>query len=161
MWPEVLGRLDPAHRDIARSALAFSWQPAELYPVLVRAALEVTGAVTPQRSHEMGRWVADYELPTIHKIVVRFLSPATLVGKCVGVWKHHHDTGHWAVERVGDRLHGDLRDWAIVDGIACGQVSGYVEGLVSRVGGPQTRVVHTLCRAQGDQLCRFEVDAPS
>lgn len=148
-------------RALLRRAIAFSWLPAQLYPVLVRGVLEATGEVTLERSHEMGRWIAERELTTIHRIVVQFLSPPTLVRKCVSVWKHHHDTGIWEVAREGAVLKGDLQGWAVVDEVACGQVSGYIEGLVSRVGGPKTRVNHTMCRGRGDEVCRFEVEVPN
>ncbi|MEJ2206713.1 MAG: hypothetical protein P8170_21705 [Gemmatimonadota bacterium] len=42
-------------------------------------------------------------------------------------------------------------------GEACELVSGLCEAVVARVAGGAPRVVHSLCQARGDSLCRWEV----
>lgn len=157
-WTAVLGRLREHDRQELGSALAVGWYPLELYARLIRAVDDAHGKGNLGLMVELGRFEAERDLTTIHRLFLRFFHPSFIVEKTGTYWQRFHDSGVWEVTRP-DRasICGVLRDWGCVDEALCRELVGYIGRSVELAGAQRVSVDHARCRARGEGECRFLV----
>jgi hypothetical protein len=142
---------------MAETAISVAWLPIAVYPQLLRACLEAVGEPSPAAAYELGRWASHYELGTIHRLLVRMLSPETVVERALSLWPRYYDTGRWTIDKQRTRVVAELHGWAVVDAIACAQLAGFVAKLWEVAGRSTVVVRHEQCRCHGASSCRFEI----
>lgn len=155
-WTQVLGRLGPADREVADSAMATSWYALEAYVHLIRAVADVLGEGDLRVVQELGRYEAEQDLTIVHRIFLKLLHPATLAEKTAEYWSRFHDTGAWTATRKTNGYQMILRGWGVVDEALCAELVAYLTRLLELIGVKEPRVRHTECRARGAQACIFE-----
>jgi serine/threonine protein kinase len=156
-WRTALAKLEPEHARLAETALSVSWLPIAVYPQLLRASLEAGAEPSCAAAYELGRWASEHELGTIHRLLVRLLSPETVVERALSLWPRYYDTGRWTIDKQRTQVVAHLHDWAVVDELACAQLAGFVARLWEVAGRSKVVVRHTQCRCHGAPSCRFEV----
>jgi predicted hydrocarbon binding protein len=106
---------------------------------------------------EIGRFSADWQLNSFHKLVLRWKSPRWMVEKAGTMWRHYHDTGRWEIVEQPDRnvVTGRLYEFHFVDAAFCMREQGWFERAVELTGGRQPVVRELRCRARGDDACEY------
>jgi predicted hydrocarbon binding protein len=155
-WEAVLQRLRPDDRDVLASVVPIGWYSLALYAQLIRAVDEVHGYGDLSVLVQLGRYEAEKDLTTIHRMLLRLVNPATVVEKSMDYWRRFHDTGTWNIRRVSPtEVEGLLEGWGVVDHALCRELGGYLARLLELVGARSVVVEHPRCRANGDADCFF------
>jgi hypothetical protein len=154
-WDAVLERLAPEDREELSSIVSVGWYSLPLYARLIHALDDVHGYGDLSLVVQLGRYEAERDLTTIHRIFLRFTNPAFIVEKTGEFWKRFHDTGEWKVEREPNGVAGTLEGWGCVDHALCRELVGYLSRVLELVGAKNVVFEHPRCRARGDGQCFF------
>ena len=154
-WDAVLERLAPEDRDELSLVVSVGWYSLALYARLIRALDEVHGYGDLSLVVQLGRYEAEHDLATWHRIFLRFANPAFMVEKTGEYWKRFHDTGEWKIAREPNGVAGVLEGWGCVDHALCRELVGYMSRLLELVGTKNVIFEHPTCRARNDAQCLF------
>jgi len=155
-WAKVLAELSVDDQDDLRAIIPVGWYPLALYARLLRAIDAVCGGGRDmQVLYELGRFSAEHDLTTIHRMFLRFANPAYIIEKTGELWRRFHDTGTWEVTREPGGVTAVLTGWGYVDEALCVQLTGYTTRALELAGAKNVVMDHARCRARGDKECRF------
>jgi predicted hydrocarbon binding protein len=155
-WVDVQAELSAEDRSEIESALSIGWYPLALYARALNALDRVHGTGNLQLVAQLGKYVAERDLTTIHRAFLRMASPSFLLEQSAEYWSRYYDTGKWTIERLSStRVRGSLEGWGCVDSALCREVSGYLAKAFELVGARNVRIDHTQCRVRGAPRCVF------
>ena len=155
-WEKVLARLTKDEREELASIVAVGWYSLPFYAKLIRVVDQVHGYGDLGLLIQLGRFEAEKDLTTLHRMLLRLASPAFAVEKTAEYWRRFHDTGTWTMSREGDTgLRGVLEGWGCVDLALCRELQGYLMRTLELVGAKNVTCEHVRCRAKGDPACIF------
>jgi hypothetical protein len=154
-WQELISGLSADDQQTLSSLVSIGWYELDLYMRLLVQLKALHGARHPQVLEEYGRFSAQNDLTTTHKLFLRFASPGTILNQTMKLWRRFHDTGSWSVETGPKRAIGTLRDWGCVHDVLCRELVGYIHVMISMGNGAEPRVEHPECRAHGAERCVF------
>jgi hypothetical protein len=155
-WEQTIERLTLADRDVLAAVLPVGWYPLALYARLVRALDEAHGTGDLALVVQLGRFEAERDLTTIHRIFLRMANPAWAIEKTDEYWRRSHDTGTWTIAQLSDTsIGGTLADWGVVDHALCRELVGYLGRVLELVGAKSVIMEHPRCRGRGDADCYF------
>lgn len=155
----VLARLSDEDRAIlGHMVLPIQWYPLAPFPRLLRAMDEEVGRGDLSLVTERGTWAAVQDMRTVHKVLLKLLTPAWVVDKAMKLWPNFHTSGHWESKRVGDKgARAELKQLGIVDEAICASLKGWMLGLLQLAGARQASVEHVECRGRGDGNCVYQL----
>jgi hypothetical protein len=156
-WEQTIERLSHADRDVLAAVLPVGWYPLALYARLIRALDDVHGAGDLTLVVQLGRFEAERDLTTIHRIFLRMANPAFAIEKFGDYWRRFHDSGDWKLQRIhATSLGGTLSEWGVVDYALCRELVGYMGRVLELVGARSVIMEHPRCRGRGDAECYFQ-----
>ncbi|MFN9810476.1 MAG: hypothetical protein ACK6CU_12680 [Deltaproteobacteria bacterium] len=137
------------------------WVPFALYLEVTREMDRLWGKGDLSLAHELGRATADFSLPTILKIFLRFGAPDHTVRQGAKLWRQFYDSGTPEVRPLSD-AEGEgcsltLPDVETPDVAHCGTILGWMERSVELSGAKIRWARETSCRTRGDAACVFEL----
>jgi hypothetical protein len=155
----VLARLSPEDRAILGSApLAIQWYPLAPFPRLLRAMEAELGRGDLALVTERGTWAAVQDMRTVHKVLLKLVTPQWVIDKGMKIWPNFHTTGRWEAKRQGDKAaRASLHDLGVVDEAMCATLKGWILGLLQLAGIKNATVDHVECRARGAATCVYQV----
>ena len=155
-WSATLAQLSPADREELASVIPMGWYSLPMYARLIRALDALHGFGDLSLVRELGRYEADKDLTTIHRVLLRLANPAFIVEKAGEVWRRYHDTGTWNITREAtNRVSGTLDGWGCVDEALCREAAAYMARCLELVGARGVVMEHPQCRAKGESRCFF------
>jgi hypothetical protein len=155
-YTAVTERLTPADRAELDSVVPVGWYSLGLYARVIRALDEVHGYGDLSLVLQLGRYEAERDLTTIHRVFLRLANPAYVVEKFGDYWRRFHDSGRWELIRESDtQVSGYLDEWGYVDHALCRELVGYMGRLLELVGARNVVMEHPKCRGRGDARCFF------
>jgi hypothetical protein len=156
-WASVAAELTKETRDAIESIIAVGWYPGHLHVDLLRAvkaALDDGSGTVVARAAEHD---AAFDITRIHRVLFRFANPGFLIERVQEIWGRYFTTGSWTMVRpTPTTLIASLEDFAIVDPLYCAYLTAYTARLWELVGAKDVQNRHTLCRARGAAMCRWE-----
>ena len=158
--PRVLARLSTEDRAIAGGILLpIHWYPLEPFPRLLRAMEDELGRGDLALVTDRGAWAAVHDMTTLHKVLLKLVTPAWLIDKGTRIWPSFHTTGRWELERKGDAAaRAVLHELGVVDEAMCATLKGWILGLLALSGVKDARVEHGECRVRGAGACVYDID---
>jgi hypothetical protein len=156
---QVLARLSDADRALFTGEVrSKDWHDLETYIRLIRAIDATLGNGDLSLLATLGRYEAERDRTFVQGLFLRMASPGWAVRMVMEYWRAFHDSGHWTVETVGQRmLRGELRDFGVPDEAFCRELTGYVARVMEFAGGRNARMTHPQCRGRGDPGCHFQL----
>jgi hypothetical protein len=155
-WTSVLDKLPSADREELRAVIPMGWYSLAMYARLIRALDAVHGAGDLSLVKDLGRYEAEHDLKTIHRVFLRFTNPAFIVEKTSEYWKRFHDTGTWHVERDDHGVSAVLDGWGHVDVALCRELVAYLTRVLELAGAKNVILEHPKCRGRADPQCIFK-----
>ncbi len=155
----VMARLPNEDRTLLGSSpLAIQWYPLAPFPRLLRAMEAELGRGDLSLVTERGTWAAMQDMRTVHKVLLKLVTPQWVVEKGMKLWPNFHTSGHWESRRQGDKgARAVLHDLGVVDEAMCATLKGWMIGLLQLAGIKKPMVDHTECRALGAALCVYQI----
>jgi hypothetical protein len=155
-WAAVIARLRESDRIEVESAVLVGWYSLPLYARLLRAIDETHGCGDCALLVQLGRFEAERDISTIHRIFLRMPNAGFAVERMGEYWRRFHDTGTWKIERATPaQVDVVLEGWGHVDRGLCRELGGYAGRVLELVGAKNVMMEHTFCRAHGDPMCAF------
>lgn len=156
-WKRVVARLSPADSEVMAAVIPVGWYDIGLYDRVNRALAETLGGPPEQVMEACGRFAAERDLRTIHRLFLRLANPAYVIERSAGFWSRFQDSGTWSVVREApNRVHATLHDWGSSDELTCVRLGAYMFRLFQLVGAKNGEMRRTACRARGDAACVFD-----
>lgn len=155
-WTSVVASLSKDDREELQAIIPMGWYSLPLYARLIRALDTIHGAGDLALVKELGRFEAEQDLTTIHRVFLRFTNPAFIVEKTSDYWSRFHDTGTWNVTRADHGVSAVLDGWGVVDAALCREVVAYLTRVLELVGAKNVLVEHPKCRGRSDPQCLFK-----
>lgn len=156
-WERLVSAMDEADREELRAVISMGWYPLALYARLIRALDRMFGAGDLALIAELGRFEAERDLTTIHRVLLRLANPAFIVEKTGEYWQRFHDTGRWDIRRRSPTsFTGTLSGWGYVDEALCLELESYMVRCLELVGAKNVSMHHPRCRGRGHDDCFFE-----
>ena len=155
----VLARLTADDRAVlGQLLLPIQWYPLAPFPRLLRAMDAEVGRNDLSLVTERGTWAAVQDMRTVHRVLLKLVTPQWVIDKGMKLWPNFHTSGRWEAKRVGDRgARASLHDLGVVDEAMCATLKGWILGLLQLAGIKRAHVEHVECRARGDATCVYEV----
>jgi hypothetical protein len=155
-WREVLSTMDGDDRDTLAAVVPVGWYDIALYDRFNRALVTTLGRGDLSYMAEVGRFAADHDMKTVFRVLLRMLSPATVMERSTDLWRRYQDSGVWTIERPTEKSAiGALRSWGSNEEATCERLGGYLGRLLELSGSKGVRVARDRCRSRGDDHCRF------
>ncbi len=155
----VLARLPPDDRAMLTGmVLPIQWYPLAPFPRLLRAMESELGRGDLSIVTERGTWAAVQDMRTVHKVLLKFVTPQWVIEKGQKLWPNFHTSGRWEATRLGDKgAKAVLHDLGVVDEAMCATLKGWMLGLLQLAGIKKAIIEHTECRARGAGACVYQI----
>ena len=154
-WQRVVDALSDSDRAIVSQLTPMGWYELATQHRLLRAIDGTLGKGDLGLVPVVGRYEADQDLSKIHRLFVKFTSPAYVLEKSGEYWRRFYDTGRWIVKRGEGTATGSLFDFGIVDGAFCTYLMAYIYRMFQLAGAREGSLEHTECRARAGRACVF------
>lgn len=154
---EVLAALDPDARAMFEQGfLETRWYPYELFITLNDTIDRVLGEGDSALAYEMGRFNCDHNLTTTMRLLFKFGNIGWLLDRAAKAWGGQFDAGEMVVVRrdVGTEVAVELRDHPHPNRGHCLAIKGWMVR-ATELSGEDDAECTELCRAAGDDVCRF------
>jgi hypothetical protein len=154
---EAAQRLLPAklHKYFDTRVVLAAWYPLDEYLALLRVSIKLTPNPPRDFYEQMGRASAREQMSGIY----RRLKENTTRQAAATLLSAMYDTGQMnIVERSPGRAVLEWVNFAMPARELCGTFTGYQAERMTLQGLEEVRVKHTVCRAEGAGVCRWELD---
>jgi hypothetical protein len=107
---------------------------------------------------EIGRFASDHAIGIWKRLIMRHISPATLLGLTSGIWSHHYDGGRLVSRALGaSGLHVEIADFPAPHRAHCLSIGGWMEGSLEMGPRKRTHVRELGCKTLGAPTCEFQL----
>ena len=155
-WRRVLQRLAEEDRDAVASMIPAGWYPMALNDHVNRAIVDALGGGRNEPMEALGRYAAETDLRTIHRLFLRMANPAFVLERLAEFWRRYQDSGTWTVTRqANNRVLARLEGWGSRDEATCVRLGAYSKHLFELVGARNVWLERRACEARGDAACVF------
>lgn len=158
-WRAVLGALPKADTDTLAGVVSVGWYDIGLYDRVHEAIRDVLGVRDAHVMDRLGRYCAEHDLTTVHRVFFRMANPAFLIEKHADYWRRYQDSGDWTIVREREtRARATLAGWGSKSEASCARLASYVARMVELIGQKNVRVTRPKCRARGDAVCELVIE---
>jgi predicted hydrocarbon binding protein len=156
-WRRVLDVLAAEDRETLASMVPVGWYDIRLSDRVNRSIVDGLGGGAMDVMHALGRYAAEEDLKTIHRLFLRMANPAFVLERLAEFWGRYQDSGVWTVVRARpNRVLATLDGWGAEDEATCVRLGSYTKRLFELVGAKDVYVDRRACRARGDPACIFD-----
>jgi uncharacterized protein (TIGR02265 family) len=158
-WDRLLSAMPEADRTVLGGLIvAAGWYPFETGERLDRAIVDVLGGGDAAVLEEIGRKSARENLGGVHASFVKSGDPLGFLSQTKSIYKFYYSTGSRDFEPTGPTsgviTTRDAEDFSVAD---CLTVIGWHKEALALCGASNVRITETLCRARGDEVCKYEL----
>jgi predicted hydrocarbon binding protein len=155
-WLVFLDSLDQDDRLEVELPLSIRWYDLVLMQRVFRKVDELLGDNDCSLIELFGRYEAERDLRTVHRMFLKMANPAYTLEKAGQYWRRFCDFGEWHIVRNGKKgATARFVGCPIVDALYCAELQGYFTRILELVGAKNVSVSHDECRANGDANCLF------
>jgi hypothetical protein len=164
-WTDVLERVGARDREVLRGViLAGGWYPIGVVNRTVSAVLGLTGGrAEDDEMRQLAAYIADSDLGSVYKMVLRLGSPDFLLRRTDSLWNRYFDVGKLTPTEVGPRnwkltLAMETGDELAPNHYFCGPgCPSWIEMGLKMTGATKASVRHVECRLQNRANCTYVV----
>ncbi len=163
-WARVLEALPAEDRErIDGRIVGTGWEPVGLWNAALEAYVSRSFEDSDLGARTVARYVADHDLNTLFKLLLKAASPGLLLGRAESLWSRYFDVGALTAREVGERSWHLSLDAPLgpEDGpglLVCrGGVPGWLEQGLEMTGARSPTARHVACRYEGARTCEYDV----
>jgi predicted hydrocarbon binding protein len=155
-WRRVLEALPSTDRDAFAAMVSVDWYDMGVNDRVNRAIVDTLGGGGAEVIEALGRYSAQQDLKTIHRVFLRMANPAFTLERTAEFWRRYQDSGEWTIVREApNRVRATLAGWGSLDEVTCVRLCAYTRRLFELVGAKDVFLDRTACRLRGDDACVF------
>lgn len=154
---ELLPALEPELRRLVGGVvLSSSWYPFRFQVELYEAIDRTFGLDDRALCREIGRFTAEYELTTVHRLFMRVARLDHWL-KCAGLmWRFYYSAGRLGVEAEDRGVVVHVRDFHPISTAFCLDFEGWLDRTAELTGLDDARIRHSTCLLDGAESCRYD-----
>ena len=134
------------------------WVDFELFVEATVLADRLFGKGDLELAREIGRFASGYAAGIWKRLIMRHVSPETVLGMTAGLWSHHYDGGRMVSRAFGSKgLHVEIIDWPAPHRAHCLSMGGWMQGSLEMGPRTNTQLRELGCRALGARTCEFQL----
>jgi len=134
------------------------WTSFELFVEATVLADRLFGKGDLELAWEIGHFASAHSIGIWKRLIMRHVSPATLLGLTSGMWSHHYEGGRLASRALGPTgLHVEIVDFPSPHRAHCLSIGGWMQGSLEMGPRRMTQVRELGCRASGAPTCEFQL----
>lgn len=154
----LIQSFEPPFSEILQSMIVPSkWYPFELQVRLYETIDSIFGNGDLQLCWAIGRFTAEYELSSIHRIVLKMGRPEQLMKLSGFMWGRYYSAGKLEFEKgEGNTGVAMVKDFNPISKAFCTDLAGWMERTLELTGTRHCLVQHTACVLDGASECRYE-----
>lgn len=163
-WEAVMSALPEDDRAVFDGIIIVGgWYPVRTWNRALGEFLSNRFADADQGMRELAAFIADRDLNTLYKMILRMGTPEFLLRRTESLWGRYFDMGSFAAQEIGPKrwqLHLDAPRGleAAPDRLTCGPgVSAWIEMGLHQTGAKSASVREVKCRLSNAQRCEYEV----
>ena len=156
-YARVLASARPELREMMEAGfLETRWYPYEVMVELTETIDRVLGTGDLQIAYDMGRFSCDQNLTTVMRLLFKFGNIGWLLDRVAKAWGGQFDEGRMVVSRreVGEEVVVELHDHPMPNRSHCLAIKGWMMR-ATELSGEDSIECTELCRAAGDEMCRW------
>ena len=147
---------DEARAILSGHVLASAWYPFRVQVGIYEAADRLWGAGDQALCWQIGRFTAEYEATTIHKLFLKLARLDTWLKVAGTMWGRYYSAGRLEVGEFGDgRGEIEVRDFHPISRAFCHDLGGWFWRTAEMSGMKGVEVRHESCLLAGDAVCRY------
>jgi hypothetical protein len=155
-WARVQAHVANEDRQTLAAVIPVGWYDIGLYERTNRAIVDVLGGAPEEVMVAAGRFAAEHDLKTTHRLFLRLANPAYVIERSAGFWRRFQDSGTWSVVREPpDGVRATLTGWGAKDELICIRLGAYMFRLFQLVGARNGTLRRLACACRGDPACVF------
>ncbi|HSN97570.1 MAG TPA: hypothetical protein VLS89_04695, partial [Candidatus Nanopelagicales bacterium] len=139
------------------------WYPVRLWNDLTERYVHVFGGGDGQSYRPVAEHIAEADLHTFFKVLLKLGSPATVLRRAASLWERYFDVGTMDSTELGEG-HFQVRLTAPRGGgrgpgqLTCAVgVVAWQDRVLRGAGGRGVRSTHVSCRFRGSPFCEYDV----
>ena len=161
-WQSLLDALAAPDREVLSGlVLVGGWYPVGTWNRALEKYLS-TSRTPSQEMIAIARFIADRDLNSLFKALLRMGSPAFVLSRTDSLWRRYFDVGSFG------HAEKSVRQWRLTleaptgqdagpDAWTCNEgVSGWLTQALELTGARQAKVTHVRCRLSGAGHCEYE-----
>ena len=108
---------------------------------------------------EIGRFAAGHGAGIWKRLIMRHISPETVLGMTAGLWSHHYDGGRLVSRAFGSSgLHVEIIDWPSPHRAHCLSMGGWMQGSIELGSAHATaRCASSAAAQSARRTCEFQL----
>jgi hypothetical protein len=134
------------------------WVEFELFIEATVLADRLFGRGDLGLASQIGKFAAGHAAGIWKRLLMRHVSPETVLGMAAGLWSHHYDGGKMLSRAFGATgVHVEIADWPKPHRAHCLSMGGWMEGSLEMGPRKNTALRELSCRALGARTCEFQL----
>jgi hypothetical protein len=162
-WRMVLETLSADDRAAFEGLLlAGNWYPVGVWNRALKAYMSHHLTDTAAEMTAIARFVADRDLNTLFKVILRMRSAEFVLSRTDSLWSRYFDVGEFQQQQTEKRrfalsLNAPVGEDEAPGELTCGLgVCGWLTQALELTGAKNSRIVHTRCRFRGAPQCEYD-----
>ena len=165
VWEKLVTDSSSEDREILQGILLRGgWYPIGVINRLTdRLCVQHATGPAEDEMRRLSAHIADSDLGTVYKMVIRMGSPEFLVKRTGSLWNRYFDVGDMTASEVGARhwrltLHMEVGEDAAPSFLYCGPgCPSWIEMGLRLTGAASAKVDHVGCRHDNGKYCTYDV----
>lgn len=157
-FEKLLEKISPELKnEIKKGIIPSDWYPFK-FQVEVYEAIDLTlGTGNLQICKEIGRYTAEYEISTIHKLFLKIGSIDTIFKFGSLLWGRYYNKGKLEIKIEGKgKGEACIKEWHPISKAFCIDLLGWMERTLELSGADSVHIKHSDCILDGAPYCKFE-----
>lgn len=144
-------------REIQKGIVSSNWYPFKFQVEVYEKIDGVFGSGNFEFCREIGKYTAEYEISTIHKLFLKVGSPETILKFGGLLWGRYYNKGKLEI-KFSEKCHAEayVLEWHPISKAFCIDLFGWMEKTLQLSGASSIFMKHTECFLDGFPHCKYE-----
>jgi hypothetical protein len=148
---------DDLKKEISKGIIPSDWYPFKFQVEIYEKIDKVFGSGSFEFCKEIGKYTAEYEVSTIHKLFFKIGSPDTILKFGSLLWGRYYNKGK--LEIISEEKYSAtayVKDWHPISRAFCIDLFGWMEKTLQLAGASSVYIKHSECLLDGFPHCKYE-----
>lgn len=148
---------DDLKKEVLKTIIPSEWYPFKFQVEVYEKIDKLFGLGNFEFCKEIGKYTAEYEISTIHKLFLKVGSPDTIFKFGSLLWGRYYNKGKLEVKSLS-KFYAEayVKEWHPISKAFCIDLIGWMEKTLQLAGANSVYLKHSECFLDGFEHCKFE-----